>query len=147
MSIKIVRVMPEDELSTIAESIVGSEWGRDNEQTDYREDALEEIVSDPSYLMLFAYVDGKPAGLALAVRLLKPGGEHWLYVDEIDTHPDYRRQGVAKALMEELFEYAKRWGLKEVWLGTEPDNKPANALYQSLKPSEREEFIGYTFEP
>ena len=138
--------MPEDELSTIAESIVGSEWGRDNEQTDYREDALEEIVSDPNYLMLFAYVNGKPVGLALAIRLLKPGGEHWLYVDELDTHPDYRRQGVARVLMEELFEYAKRWNLKEVWLGTEPDNDGANALYTSLKPAKVENFVGYTFE-
>jgi ribosomal protein S18 acetylase RimI-like enzyme len=113
---------------------------------DFSEAALREIVADPNYLLLYAYVDGRVAGLALAMRMLKPGKEHWLYVDELDTHPDYRRMGVGKALMTELFRYARSWGLKEVWLGTEPDNTAANSLYRSLNPTEREKFIGYTFQ-
>ena len=69
-----------------------------------------------------------------------------MYVDEIDAQPDFRRRAVGKALMNELFRYAKEWGLKEVWLGTEPDNEAANVLYQSLSPTEHKEFIGYMFE-
>jgi ribosomal protein S18 acetylase RimI-like enzyme len=33
-----------------------------------------------------------------------------------------------------------------VWLGTEPDNTAANALYKSLEPDEVENFTGYCFE-
>jgi ribosomal protein S18 acetylase RimI-like enzyme len=143
--VEIKRTSEGDNLAGLAKAIRGAEWGADNEQVDFSESALREIVADPNYLLLYAYVDGKVAGLTLAVRLLKPGKEHWLYIDELDTHPDFRRMGVGKALMNELFRYAKEWGLKEVWLGTEPDNDAANALYKSLKPTQVEKFIGYTF--
>jgi hypothetical protein len=33
----------------------------------------------------------------------------------------------------------------EVWIGTEVDNLPANALYTSLNPSEIQKCIGYTY--
>ncbi len=36
-------------------------------------------------------------------------------------------------------------GLPEAWVGTEPDNDPANHLYRSLNPSEIEDCIGYTY--
>lgn len=69
----------------------------------------------------------------------------WLYIDEVDVSPKFRRQGIGKALMKKLFEIGKQMGLKEAWVGTEPDNDGANHLYKSLKPSEIEDFIGYTY--
>jgi ribosomal protein S18 acetylase RimI-like enzyme len=52
-----------------------------------------------------------------------------LYVDEVGVSPAYQRQGTAKRLIEAAFAEGKRRGCKEAWLGTEPDNLPANALY------------------
>lgn len=141
------RILPKDDLIAVAASVMGSKWGKDNEMEDYDELAIREFVADTDNVLLIAYADSKPAGTALATRIRNPykGKKDWFYIDELDVHPDYRRRGIAKMLMEELFEIAKSWGLKEAWLGTEPDNQAANELYKSLEPSEIENFIGYTY--
>ncbi len=145
VGISIHRVTVDYDLAVIARSIVGAEWGADNQMSDYDEKVLRDIAANPDYILLVAYVDDKPAGLALAMKLLKPDGDHWLYVDEMDTHPDFRRQGIGSQLMKTLIGYAKDWGLEEVWVGTEPDNTNANLLYKSLNPAEVETFVGYTY--
>lgn len=48
-------------------------------------------------------------------------------------------------MMKELFEIARENGCVEVWLGMEKDNKIAQSFYESLQPTEVEEFVGYTF--
>ena len=45
-----------------------------------------------------------------------------------------------------LIAHARERGVEEVWLGTEPDNDPANALYRSMDADEEEAFVGYTWE-
>ena len=59
---------------------------------------------------------------------------------------DQRRKGAGRAMMNRLFEIARERGCEEVWLGTEVDNIPARALYQSLAPDEVAEVIGYSYE-
>ncbi len=145
--VEVKRVTVEDNLLSVAESIVGSEWGKDNEMDDYDETALREYVANPDNILLIAYVDGRVAGISLAMKLLKPytGNQHWLYIDEVDVHPNYRKQGIGTMMMKKLLEIGKEWGLDEAWVGTEPDNKGGNSLYKSLNPDETEEFIGYTY--
>jgi ribosomal protein S18 acetylase RimI-like enzyme len=48
-------------------------------------------------------------------------------------------------MMRELIAIARESGCQEVWLGTEVDNIPANALYKSLQPDEVEQFVGYSY--
>ncbi len=55
-----------------------------------------------------------------------------LFLDEIGTGDDWRRQGIARALILKLFERADTEGIEEIWLGTEPDNMPARGLYESF---------------
>lgn len=145
MTLEIHRLNPEDDFALIVESIDSDDWGDDNDLDDYSESALREIAGNPDAVLLIASRDGTPVGLALATHLLKPYGNHWLYVDELDTHPDFRRQGVARALMDWLFEYARERGLEEVWLGADADNDAANAFYESLRPESVDPVVGYTF--
>lgn len=145
MAIVIQQISTNDDLAVIAKSIIPEDWGEDNELEPYDEVSLKQIVNNPDYILLIAYDDEKPIGIAIAAKQLKPDGKHWLYVDEIGVRPDYRRRGIARKLMEKLFEIAKSWQLDELWLGTEPDNAAANHLYRSLNPSETESFIGYTY--
>ncbi|NJM22451.1 MAG: GNAT family N-acetyltransferase [Richelia sp. RM2_1_2] len=77
--------------------------------------------------------------------LLKPYGESWLYLDEIDVPLNLRKQSAGSLMMKELFEIARENGCVEVWLGMEKDNKIAQSFYESLQPTEVEEFVGYTF--
>jgi aminoglycoside 6'-N-acetyltransferase I len=78
---------------------------------------------------------------------MKPyGKELWLYVDEVDVCANQRKKGAGKLIMQTLIEMAKSVGCEEVWLGTEVENAPANALYRSLDPDEVSTVIGYTYE-
>ena len=144
----VERATLDDDLAALARVVRAAEWGLggDNEMADYDETALRRYVDRDDALLLTARVDGRLAGLALAAVIVKPYADSdWLYVDEVDTHPDHRRRGVGRALMQWLFAYADEHDLDEVWLGTEVDNEPANALYRSLDPTEVEQFVGYTF--
>jgi ribosomal protein S18 acetylase RimI-like enzyme len=96
-------------------------------------------------LLILAWDGDRIAGAALCYELPHPDGDDTLYVHELDTHPDYRRQGVATQLMEECFRIAKVRQLEEVWLATETDNDAANALYKSLKPYEIERSVTYSY--
>ena len=53
-----------------------------------------------------------------------------LYVDALATHPDFRRRGVATALLEEADRLAARAGLPAVALDTGIENRAARALYE-----------------
>jgi ribosomal protein S18 acetylase RimI-like enzyme len=54
-----------------------------------------------------------------------------LYVDALATAPEFRRRGVARALLAAAEEEARRQGLIRVCLETEADNRPARRLYKS----------------
>ena len=54
-----------------------------------------------------------------------------LYVDALATAPEFRRQGVARALLAAAADEARRIGLIRVCLDTEVDNAPARGLYES----------------
>jgi ribosomal-protein-alanine N-acetyltransferase len=61
----------------------------------------------------------------------------WHVADEIHvlnlvTRADIRRRGIARALMNEALDYARRVGAVRVLLEVRRSNAPAIALYQSL---------------
>jgi aminoglycoside 6'-N-acetyltransferase I len=53
-----------------------------------------------------------------------------LYVDEVGTATSHLRQGIATAMLAELFAWGRELGCAEAWLGTELDNDAANGLYR-----------------
>lgn len=56
---------------------------------------------------------------------------HYLYVDDLSTHPDARRRGHARALLDWLLEEAKRLDCDQLHLdsGVELDRADAHRLY------------------
>ncbi len=120
------------------------EWARDNEMTSYTAEKLDAFLANDQNILLLAKDNEKIAGAALAYVLPHPAGEASLYVHELDTHPDYRRQGVATHIMHKLIEIATERGLEEVWVGTETENV-ANKFYESLHPYETEPSVIYAY--
>ena len=53
-----------------------------------------------------------------------------LYIDALGTAPAFRRRGVARALLADAENHARRLGLGRVSLETEVDNEAARALYE-----------------
>lgn len=139
------------DIQLLATEINQASWDEDNELGDYDEDSLKAYLNCPDTLFLTCHdvVNDERVlmGMASSRIELKPyEHERWLYIDEVDVCADQRQQGAGKAMMNKLIEIARQAGCIEVWLGTELDNDAANALYLSLKPTEVEQFVGYTFD-
>ena len=106
---------------------------------------LDTYLAGSANWMCVALVDGLVVGMLMAVIHTHPDKETELFLDEIGTGDDWRRKGIAKALMGELFARADAEGIEEIWLGTEPDNLPARGLYESFR-HEREDAVIYYFD-
>lgn len=127
--------------------IAGQLNAADSEVTskNFTGESLKKFLADPDNFYLVAWVDSKLAGMVHGYKLQHPAGVAYLYIDEVDTVKEFRRQGVARALMQEALQISKELGCSEAWLGTEHDNEPAKALYESLQPDEVENGPIYTW--
>jgi ribosomal protein S18 acetylase RimI-like enzyme len=105
---------------------------------------LAAYLENPANLLILAVTDGVVIGQVAAVLHLHPDKPIELYIDEVGVTPQYRQQGVATRLMEEIITLGKILGCEEVWLGTELDNIPARALYDRYATAE--EIVIYAWE-
>jgi len=55
-----------------------------------------------------------------------------IIVANVAVHPDYRRRGIARALMLAALQAVREWGCVAAILQVEADNAPAQRLYESL---------------
>ena len=72
------------------------------------------------------------------------GGE--VHVNKIAVAPAFRRQGVASALMDEVFAFASRVDAEEMYLEVRVSNQPAHAFYAGLGFSETGRRARYYFD-
>lgn len=95
-------------------------------------DRLLEIVESQSHATLIAHVDGARAGFVLLVGDLPdevtatPQG----FIAYMAVEPEYRRRGVAAALLAAAEDEARRLGLPYMALMVTEDNAAARALYE-----------------
>ena len=89
----------------------------------------EGVLSEQVHLYV-AILDGQIAGTVQLHLSDKENGQHRAEVAKLMTHPDARRKGVAKALLQHAEQAAIRKNRWLLLLDTEKDG-PANVLYQS----------------
>jgi aminoglycoside 6'-N-acetyltransferase I len=106
---------------------------------------LAAYLREPGHIMVLAFEGDLVIGQCAGVIHRHPDKATELYVDEVGTASTHRRQGVARAMMDELFAWGRALGCEEAWLGTELDNDAANALYRGYRPVEDEAFQYYLF--
>ena len=140
-----------DDLQSLVADINQATWDDANDMAPYNVEALRAYLTaqDTIFVACYDLTDNNKTflGMASARLQIKPyDASRWLYIDEVDVCADQRRKGAGKALMQTLLKIAQDTHCEEVWLGTEPDNHAANALYRSLDPDDIEQFIGYTYE-
>lgn len=149
MEVKIISL--DDDLEKIVSDINAASWDDANEISEYTVNALKSYLQREDTIFLVCYETSPESSTLLGIASsrieIKPYSEQlWLYVDELDVCTNQRRKGVGKFIMQNLIKIATDEGCKELWLGTETDNLPANMLYKSLKPDEVLQFIGYAYE-
>ncbi|ESW66317.1 MULTISPECIES: GNAT family N-acetyltransferase [unclassified Mesorhizobium] len=126
MSVEIRRLYPGDDalVKRIAEDVFDEL---------VRADRLSAYLASSGHMMIVALADGVVVGQCAAVihRHLDKVSE--LYVDEVGVSPAYQRHGIARKMLDAMFALGRAQGCGEAWFGTESDNVPARALYESRK--------------
>lgn len=103
-----------------------------------RPDWARKFLESEDHHILIAYVDDEPAGFVSGVETTHPdkGTEMFLY--ELGVAEPHRRQGVGRALVDELARIAVSRGCYGMWVATSPDNAPALHTYRSSGSDEGE---------
>ena len=140
------RITLQDNVATIAAQCNADEWGDDSELLTYSETSLRKYLEDENDILVGAFDGERLAGVAIGYVLVHPSGNRTLYIDELDTHPNYRRCGVATMMMEEFQTVGHEKHCSEVWLSSSNDNHVAHAFYEKLQPSEQKEATIFGYE-
>jgi ribosomal protein S18 acetylase RimI-like enzyme len=107
---------------------------------------LAAYLASPEHLMVLALSAGEVVGQVAAVIHRHPDLPTELYIDNLGVTPALQRQGIGRRLVETVLALGRARGCEEAWVGTEPDNIPARALYRALRPVEEETFSFYLYE-
>lgn len=86
-----------------------------------------DVLDDSRLDMFVARLNGRLVAAA-GVMSLGQNGVLW----DVSTHPDYRRQGIQKALLSYLLDHCARSQFVTLALETPPDNRPAIRMYESI---------------
>ena len=95
-------------------------------------ESLAAYLAEPRHIMLLALAEGEVIAQVTAVVHLRPEKPTALFIDEVGVTPGWRRRGIARRMVQEMFAIARELGCAEAWVGTEPDNGPARGLYEGL---------------
>ena len=93
--------------------------------------SLQKFLACDRNFFVTASISGAPAGWAYGYELVRPDHGSMLFLYSLDVLPQYRRRGVATALLSFLLTLAKTNGMKELFVFTTRSNNPATALYNA----------------
>ncbi|MBU8918400.1 GNAT family N-acetyltransferase [Neobacillus sp. 114] len=91
-----------------------------------------ESVLNPEVVLFVAKINNIIAGSVQLHLCSKQNGRHRAEIAKLMTHPHYRRNGIARLLMEKAHETAKQMGRTLIVLDTR-EGDPSNSLYTSLR--------------
>jgi GNAT superfamily N-acetyltransferase len=88
------------------------------------------FAEQPIVGCLLAFIDGEPAGCAFWHRSFTTArGREVIYLEDLAVLPEFRRKGVARALLKALAGEAKRRGYPSIYWLMQSWNEGARALY------------------
>ncbi len=94
---------------------------------------LAALLNSPDTSLLVARIpdrDGEISGILTLVIYRVPTGVRSV-IEDVVVNEKYRRQGIAKSLLQRAIELAREAGAGGVSLTSNPNRKEANLLYQS----------------
>lgn len=91
-------------------------------------DRCREILENENNYIMAAFKDDEAVGWTVSYRLQRyTKDEMFLY--EVDVSPDYRRQGIATALVENIKTFTAENGFQGLFVMTNAENDEAMGLY------------------
>lgn len=96
-----------------------------------RAELVQALQDHPAALVLLAFSGTRAAGIAVCFFALSTfQARPLLHIQDLAVIPDYRGQGVGRALLEAVEEQALDHGCCKLTLDVQDDNQPARALYE-----------------
>ncbi|MEH7458868.1 GNAT family N-acetyltransferase [Bacillus pseudomycoides] len=150
LEIKEIKLLDEDieELSELLKTVVddGASIGflpplEQEEATKYWQTVLA-----PEVILFIAKRNNKVAGSVQLHLITKPNGSHRAEICKLMTHPNFRRNGIGRSLMQKAEERAKQESRSLLVLDTR-EGDPSNRLYKSLDYQESGKIPGYAISP
>ncbi len=93
---------------------------------------LVAYLNSPGHHLIVAMHDGEIIGQVAGVVHRHPDLRPTeMYIDEVAVADQFLRQGIARRMLDAMFDLAKSLGCVDAWVGTELDNVAADALYTS----------------
>ena len=126
MPVEIKLLQPGDE--PVLESV-----GSDVFDDPLDEQATRTFLADPRHALVVAIDAGMVVGSVSAVHYVhpdKPAPELW--INEVSVAGTHRGQGIGKAMLAALLEFARQHDCSGAWVLTERSNEAAMRLYSSL---------------
>ncbi|MFC6011112.1 GNAT family N-acetyltransferase [Nocardia lasii] len=77
-----------------------------------------------------AMIDQRVVGSVIAFRSQDDPDD--IYIQDVITHPDYRRRGITRTLIDTVAGRGVEWGCRRLYLTSEPDNVSAHAAWTAL---------------
>ena len=110
------------------------------------DDYLRKLLGDDKFIALTARIDGEMAGALAGYELIKFEAERSeIYIYDLAVREEFRRRGVATALIEALKPIAREVGAWMIYVQADPPDAPAVALYDKL--GTREEVFHFDISP
>jgi aminoglycoside 3-N-acetyltransferase I len=107
---------------------------------------LRRVLTDDKFIALVARIDGEMVGALAAYELVKFEAERSeIYIYDLAVREQFRRRGVATALIEALKPIARQKGAWMIYVQADPPDAPAVALYDKL--GVREEVFHFDISP
>ncbi|PEP86648.1 GNAT family N-acetyltransferase [Bacillus toyonensis] len=150
LAIKEIELLDKDieELSELLKTVVddGASIGflpplEQEESTKYWQTVLA-----PEVILFIAKINNKVAGSVQLHLITKPNGIHRAEICKLMTHPNFRRNGIGRSLMQKAEERAKQESRSLLVLDTR-EGDPSNRLYKSLDYQESGKIPGYAISP
>lgn len=105
-------------------------------------DYLRRLLADEKFIALVARAGSEMVGALAAYELVKFEAERSeVYIYDLAVREEYRRRGVATALIESLKPIAREKGAWAIFVQADPPDAPAVALYEKL--GTREEVLHF----
>lgn len=109
---------------------------------------LAAYLAEPNHILLVGLNGGEIVGQCAAVIHRHPDKVAELYIDEVGVATKLHRQGIARKMLERMFDIGRERGCGEAWVGTEPNNVAARRLYETAKEKGEpaETFVMYLYD-
>ncbi|MFB5248993.1 N-acetyltransferase family protein [Bacillus mycoides] len=105
-----------------------------------------QTVLAPEVILYVAKINNEVAGSVQLHLVTKPNGIHRVEICKLMTHPNFRRNGIGRSLMQKAEERAKQENRSLLVLDTR-EGDPSNRLYKSLDYQEVGKIPEYAISP